>query len=131
MVMRREVGEVRLQLRADLGLLVEGMALPVRAARAVPLDEAALAVEHEIREASALERADRLGLQQRRLLVPRIELRERMVRAGRVLPALLLDVEVAEIHVDDVRVRTRADAGQRLLDRRRAVEIRERDRPDP
>ena len=117
-----EVRHVALQVRDDLGLLLEREPLPVRAARTVGLDEILLALEHEIGELALLERLDDLDLQQRRLGVIRVELDERVVSVGGVLKALLLEIEVAEVRVGDERVRPRAVPTEVARDRLGAVE---------
>ena len=123
-----QVRHVALQVRDDLGLLLEREPLPVRAARAVGLDEILLALEHQIGELAFLERLDDLDLQQRRLRVIRVELDERVVSVGSVLKALLVEIEIAEVRVGDEPVRPRAVPAEIARDRLGAVQIREADR---
>ena len=128
MMVCRKIRDVALQMRDDLGLLLEREALPVRAARAVGLDEVLLAREHEVGELAFLERFDDLDLQQRRFGVIRIELDERVIGVGCVLIALLLEIEVAQVRIGDERVRPRAVPVEMPRDRLGTVEIREADR---
>ena len=128
MVVGREVRDVALQVRDDFGLLLEREPLPIRAARAVGLDEILFAVEHEVGERALLEGLDDLDLQQRRLGVIRVELDERVISVGGVLIALLLEIEIAQIRVRDEAVRPRAAAVEVARDRLGAVQVREADR---
>src|SRR5690606_14915263 len=120
--------EMCAQMPDDLGLSLESMTLPVRTLLAVALDERAFAFEHEVGETALLERGNGLGLQQRRLLVPRIERGERAISGGRVLPTLLLALKLAERQVHDVRIRALSYPLERFVRRSRPVDVREADR---
>ena len=104
---------------------------PEFAVRPVLLDQLSLAVQHQRREATL-----RVGIrgahdQQRSLGIERLALRERAIRLGAVLEALLLYVQVAERVIEARFIRCRTVPLDCHLERRRPVTCEERDRERP
>ena len=122
-----KIVQVLFERSLDGGVLFTWITLPERAVHAITLDEALLALEDERRETAAFVGLDHLDLQQRRLRVVRILRDKRLVGFCRVLEAFLLQVEVAQRHVDDVavvRITALVQEGGNAL---RAVHVREAD----
>ena len=113
MVKACQLAQVRLHQR--LGLLPAlRVGAPELAVDAVVDDVVLLGLQRLAREAGLLVDLDHACLQLRRLLVQRLAVREQAERVGRVLGALLADVQLAEllVHAEFVRPpRVRVDVG--------------------
>ncbi|MBV6417675.1 MAG: hypothetical protein CMLOHMNK_02421 [Steroidobacteraceae bacterium] len=130
-VVLRHILEIRLQLGDDPGIVRTLATDPEAAGEPVALDEFALAVEHQIREPALLVCLDRLHRKAGGVFIVRIAVDERPIGRRGVLVALLVDIEIAEPRVQQVRVGRRAVLCDIGIERCGAVEIRERDRHDP
>ena len=123
----REVEQVRTHRGAHSRVEVRAVRLPERALRAIAGDQFALAVQHQRGEAAACIRLGRAHQQQRRLDVHGLPLGIGAVRRGRVLVALLLEVQIAERRIESRFVCRRTTAFERFLQGVDAVGAREPD----
>ena len=121
-IVARQLGQVGLdqRLRAFPALRVGAAEL---AGRAVAGHVLLLRLQRQVREAGLLVDLDHARLQHRRLRVQRLAPREGAEGVGRVLGALLLDVELAELLVDAELVAAPHVAGDVGRDRFGALQI--------
>ncbi len=102
--MAREIAQIRLEVGDDLGRFGDGEVLPVLCRQRIARREVLLRHEHELRKFTGLVDFDDPHAEVRRGAVLRVERDERLVGARGVLIAELLEVELAEVVVDEVFV---------------------------
>ena len=130
MIVLREVVQVCFQVGRNGRVLFRRITLPERAVHAVAIDVTLLAFENERREAAPLVSLDDLDLHERRLRMIRLPLDECLVCLGGIDKALLLEIQVAEIHIDDVPVFGIAALAQVIANAFRRVHVRKADAQD-
>ena len=118
-------------MRSNGIVLLARIPHPEVAVHAVALDEAFLAVEHKARKTASLVGLDHLNLQQRRLRMERVLVDERPVSFSSVDVTFLVEIEIAEIHVNHVRVLRLSALVEVLIDTLGARHIREAQGQDP
>ncbi len=124
-VVAREFGQVRLHER--LGVIPTGrVGLSEIARDAVGRHVFFLRLQRQIAEAGLAVDVDHAGLQNRRLRMQRMQFHEGAEGVGRVLHALLLDVELAQLLVHAEFVRTPLVGGDVGRNRFRALEVFQR-----
>ena len=123
MVVLRQVCQVVLEMLFHGRVLGARVAFPEQAVHAVTVDETLFSVQHQRRESAPLVGLYYLYLEQWRLAVIGIARDKGLIRLGRIDVALLLQIEIAQIHINDVAVIRVAAVIQKLIDAGCAVHV--------